>query len=138
MPAHKKSAEILQLTGAASHDRNRYADRIANAVQDDSPLGDAPKQTLITFDEAWAEIVDMCPPGVLRKSDRLFVEQAARLHMLLRNCAAIDEIEGRALPRMEVKYVKQFESLMARLGASPADRGKVTASPPKEGPGDFD
>ena len=28
--------------------------------------------------------------------------------------------------------------VMARLGASPADRGKVTAVKPKEGPGDFD
>lgn len=138
MPAIKKTADILQLNGGAKHDPGRYAARIDSAVSDDRPIGAPPKQTLITFDEAWAEIIDMCPEGVLRHSDRLFVEQAARLHMLLRNCAALDEIEGRALPRMEVKYVKQFESLMARLGASPADRGKVSAPKPKVPTSDFD
>lgn len=138
MPAIKKTADILQLNGALAHDRGRYAERVAAAVTDDRPIGGPPAQRLITFDEAWAEIIDMCPEGVLRHSDRLFVEQAARLHMLLRNAAALDALEYRAIPRLEVKYVKQFESLMARLGASPADRGKVTAPKPKAPTSDFD
>lgn len=138
MPAVKKTADILQLNGSAAHNRGRYADRVDGAVTDERPIGGPPSQNLITFDEAWAEIIDMCPEGVLRHSDRLFVEQAARLHMFLRNVAAMDALEYRSIPRMEVKYVKQFESLMARLGASPADRGKVTAPPRKAPTSDFD
>ena len=138
MPPPRKSADILQLGTSAAHNRGRYQERIDGAVNDERPIGEAPSQHFITFEEAWAEVVDMCPDGVPRTSDRLFIEQAARLHMMLRNVAAMDALEFRSIPRIEVKYVKQFESQLVRLGASPADRGKVTVTKPKATNNDFD
>lgn len=138
MPAHKKTADILLLSGAAAHDRGRYAGRIEGAIDDDEPIGDVMRRTMITFEEAWAEIIGMCPAGVLRRSDRLFVEQAANLHQKLRNMAVLADLEGRPWANLQTKDVKQFESLMSRLGASPADRGKVIAAKPRAKTSDFD
>lgn len=126
MARPRKTPEELRLSDSGKHNAGRYAERLdAETPLDVRPLGGPPKQNIITFEEAWAEILDMCPEGVLRHSDSLIVEQAARVHQLLRNTAALAALEGNPLPPIEVKYVKQLESLLARLGATPSDRSKV-------------
>lgn len=136
MPPHKSNPLSLVPT-SVKHNAGRYKERLEGMGSDDRPLA-MPRQDLITFATAWAEVVAMCPPGVLKQSDSLLVERLARIHMRLRNISVMEDLEGSLLPTIEAKHEKLFESLLVRLGGSPADRGKVHIPKAPEPTSDFD
>jgi hypothetical protein len=82
------------------------------------PLGDAPKTFTGDKLEAWKDIVDTAPPGVLTKADRLAVEIAAGL--LARH--RIMPITGTDL--------SQLSAFLGKFGMTPSDRSKVSVAVP--------
>ena len=136
MPAHRTPASVLDLTGRLKHDAKRYRDRQqpaevkGSAKPELAPLGDVPEMRLITFAEAWAEIVAMIPEGVLRKRDRAMVQEAARLHQYVRNRIVMADLHGNPLhDTIDNATSRLYQSYLAKLGASPVDANHVDVAP---------
>lgn len=124
MPAHKTPLTLAALNGRTQHDAGRYEDRTPPPEQDD-PIGAAPELRMLTFEEAWAAIIDMCPEGVLRKRDRGMVGEAARLHMEIHNLRTLQLMDGKHWALIDPKISKLYQSYLARLGCSPTDCNHV-------------
>jgi len=125
VPRAKLPADVIDLRGRHAHNRGRYEARVEGAVRDDEPLGDAPELRIITSKEAWDYIVSIAPPGVLRRRDRLMVEEAARLYRDIHNLSVLADIEG--IPSVvKAADATAFRSVLGRLGLSPADAANVT------------
>lgn len=88
MPARRKSARELLLSGALHKNPGLYADRFlptAPAVETvpADPLGDPPRLTRVAEKNAWREIAAVRP--WLTAVDRLNVELTAKLMATMRN-----------------------------------------------------
>lgn len=125
MPAHRKPTNVLLLKGSFAHNpsRTRPAD-----PKPRGPVGNAPRQTAVTFRKAWSLIVGSCPEGVLADRDRIAVELAASLFVEFRSDPA-------AFPA--VKYAR-LQSLLGELGMTAAAASKVQAAPAAPKRGEFD
>ncbi len=66
--------------------------------------------------EAWGWILSRCPEGVLRRSDEIAVEMAARLLAAMR-AGTIDR-----------PGLKQLDTLIGKFGMNPSERSKVSAA----------
>jgi hypothetical protein len=128
---------VLDLNGRLAHDRKRLEGR-EPPPEDDEPIGTPPQLRLLTFEESWATIVDMCPAGVLRKRDRAWVQEAARLHMEIHNAQAMAEMTGAAFAHIHPSVSKLYQSYLSKLGASPVDANHVSASKGKAPSNEFD
>lgn len=82
------------------------------------PLGDAPEGWTGDKLQAWSDIVNTAPAGVLTKADRLAVELAAGL--LARH--RIMPITGTDL--------SQLSGFLGKFGMTPSERSKVSVSVP--------
>ena len=71
---------------------------------------------LLTEAGRWREIVGFAHPGVLCRADRLIVELAAQILVSLRT----------EQWRNSAALLIRFESVLGKLGMSPADRSKVS------------
>lgn len=87
-----------------------------NEPKPNGEIGDPPDHMPANVAECWREIVGFAHPGVLCKADRLIVEHAARILSLLR----AEQWGGN--PALLIR----FESVLGKLGMSPADRSKVS------------
>lgn len=123
MPAPRKPTNILHLTGSFKHNPNRR--RVDPPTH--KPIGAAPKQTVISFKQAWNLIVKCCPDGVLADRDRIHVEIVASLL-----------VQFRADPvNFHPAKLGRLSAMLSQLGMSPADASRVSATP-KRTRGDFD
>lgn len=130
---------VLQLVPTSlTHNAGRYAERLDAAASDERELEGPPSQEMLTFAQAWAAIVDMCPPGVLKKSDTAIVQAAAREYQYVENLARIAGLEGRMFYAPDDKHTKMLAMLMFKLGGSPSDRGKVVIPKQVKPASDFD
>jgi hypothetical protein len=113
MGRNRTPTAVLELTGAFKKHPDRKRAR-ASEPRGSGPVGEPPER----FDEElraiWFEIADMIPAGVLAKSDRLALEIPCGLVRKVFQ----DSINGAELSRLN--------SLLARLGMTPADRSKVS------------
>jgi hypothetical protein len=109
---------ILDARGAFKDHPDRKRAR-ANEPIVTAPLGDPPEG--LTGDQlgCWKEIVTVAPAGVLRSSDRMAVEEAARILTKIRQGGA--STEERRL----------FLNYLGRFGMTPSDRSKVSVDKPK-------
>ena len=110
MARPRKPTGILDITGAFKNHPNRRRPR------EPQPRGDVgkPPDRLNEAQRArWAELVDLCAPGVLTEQDRPAVELFCRLWQ--------DSIDG----RLKGSELAQFRMLMCRLGLTPSDRSNV-------------
>lgn len=112
----RKPTHMHLLNGTLNHDPARFADR-KGEPHDDRPLGPAPDYFTTKQRDAWTEIGGRAP--WLRAADAIACEIAAVLLAAFRERGA--ELPGVALSRME--------TMLGRLGLSPADRSKVKAPP---------
>src|SRR4051812_9883515 len=103
---------VLELTGSFKKHPDRKKARAQEPVAS-GPIGTPPARFDAELTEIWYEMVDLIPPGVLAKSDRLAVEIACRLTRKVFH----DGINGAELSTLN--------SLLARFGMTPADRSKV-------------
>jgi hypothetical protein len=84
------------------------------------PIGDPP--TTFTGDQlqAWNDIVNRCPKGVLTKADSIAVEGASRL-LALERIGKASDAQGRRL-----------DALLGKFGMTPSDRSKVSVAGKKK------
>lgn len=115
MPARRKSADILSLTGAKKHNAKRYAGRELEPKSTDD-LGDPPAHLTDDEQACWRDIANIAPENVLHKRDRLMVEQAARL---------LAYVRGHGVSSIKTSYVTRLELCLGRLGLSPSDAPRV-------------
>lgn len=116
MPAPRKPATVLELTGAWRKDPNR------RRVQPPAlgAIGNAPKQSPLTFAQAWRYISKCCPEGVLRDRDRVYLEIAVSLFVQFRQAPAV----------FHPAKLARLEMMLSKLGMSPADATRVRAEAP--------
>ena len=119
MPNHRKSDNILQLTGAKRRNRKRYADR-GNAPVDNRGIGRCPAFLTGSQKVAWKELVKNSPPGVLQRSDRIAVEMVARLMVQIR------EGDGATAATQAV-----LTSMLQKLGMTPTSRNSISIPAPE-------
>ncbi len=121
-----KPTKLLEMSGAfEKHPERRRARRAEPVCQ--APLGEPPERFAdgTREQECWYELQRMIPEGVLTAADRWAAELACKLMAQVR--------KGYTLKPGELS---QLTSLLARFGATPADRAKVTVNEkePEENP----
>jgi len=112
MPRHTQPREIAELTGAVAKNPQRYRN---NPPKQSLGIGDAPEDMTPEEQACWFELVAMVPPGILTFSERPLMDALASLYAEYKE----DRREFGAAKR------KDFISLCARFGMSPADRQKL-------------
>lgn len=90
-------------------------------------IGNPPTRLSPAERRAWREVVKQAPAGVLSGSDRLFVEQIARL-LAEQWSAGVD---------FPVTRAKRLDVLLGKLGMNPSDRARLEVSPPADGKNPF-
>lgn len=116
MPARRKTARELELSGALKVNPGRYQGR---GSVDCGPLGDPPKHLSTAAKNAWREIAANAPEGLLTSSDRCLVEIATVLLCRVRN---------RRTPVKNAE-LNALTNVLTKLGLTPVDRAKVDLTP---------
>ncbi|WMS43130.1 hypothetical protein RDV64_01615 [Acuticoccus sp. MNP-M23] len=109
MPRPRKPADLQEAKGAFAKNPNR-----ARKASRPGPLGAPPSRLSEAEVTAWDELADELP--WLCRSDRKILEVTARLSARLV-----------ADPDMGVNALAQLRMCLSALGATPADRCRVTA-----------
>jgi hypothetical protein len=122
MARPRTPTSVLEIRGAFKANPQRAQDR-ANEPVVTEPLGEPPKTFTGDQIQAWTDIVNYAPKGVLTSADTLAVERAARLLAKIRMGSA-SETEGRS-----------FDALLGKFGMTPSDRSKVSVAVPTQRPG---
>lgn len=125
MPKPRTPASILELKGAF---KKNPARRRPPEPDGNGPIGDPPSRLSVDERKAWREVVRLAPARVLTGSDRLHVEQLARL-------MAEQWANGGDLPTTRAK---RLDSLLAKIGMNPTDRSRLEVPPEPRGPNPFD
>ncbi len=125
MARPRKPTAELELNGAFKKDPKRGEAR-SYEPPSNGPIGDPPNYFDDTQRDLWWEVVDIVPPKVLAKADRLVLEVISRLMEKLRTGV----IRGAEL--------NILISCLSRLGLTPADRSRVTAAPEVDEDGEED
>lgn len=116
MPRPRTPLEAAKTLGAHLKDAGRYSGRKEPKVD---PIGEPP-DTLTEYEaQMWAEFVSEIP--WLGKSDRTVLEVACRLRARMRTD-----------PEMGVNALAQLRMCLSAMGATPADRSKVSVPDDEE------
>lgn len=124
MPKPRTPTNVLALKGAFAHNPDRGRARAAEP-EPVGEIGDPPDHLDELARDAWRELVKHAHAGVLCAADRPFMEYAAKVWAQIK-----------ASPEVDPKLGIRFESIIGRLGMSPADRSKVSAIKPRDGKDD--
>lgn len=117
----RKPSNVLELNGAFKKDPARGRARADEPVVT-TDIGEPPKHLRPEVVECWNEIVAQAPARVLTGSDRLIVEYTAEILYLLR-------YEGFSA---NTALLNRFETALGKLGMTPSDRSKVSATKSNE------
>ncbi|MBK6728582.1 MAG: hypothetical protein IPG63_15380 [Xanthomonadales bacterium] len=115
MARPRKPTSLLAINGTLAKNPGRYADRASEPV-DDRALGPPPDTMRPDQRAAWLEIERLAP--WLRFGDRIAVEVTAALLATFR-------VGGVGM--MPPAMLTRLETMLARLGMTPADRSRVAA-----------
>lgn len=118
MPQPRKPSKILEMTGAFDKNPDRGRARVNEPVPT-GELGGPPKHLDDKAKKIWKELSKILPRGVAADCDRLSFELIVTLMSRFRD----GSIRGFELTVMN--------SLLSRFGLTPADRSRVSATPPK-------
>lgn len=121
MAPPRKPTNVLALAGAFKRNPKRGAAR-ANEPEPVGDVGEAPAHLNESERACWGDIVGMCHEGSLCRADRLVIEHGARILSALRASTEYTD----------TKLMVRFETVLGKLGLSPADRSKVGIIKPKE------
>lgn len=117
MPAHRKTIDAHELSGAIAKNPQRFTHR-KSEPKPKAPIGTAPKHLSSTERKVWAEIISQAPAGSLGSSDRLILEIICKLIVAFR--------DGKLTRASELA---QLINGLGRLGLTPADRAKLNVEP---------
>lgn len=132
-PRLPNATNVLSGAWAKNPDRQRPP-----TVEDDEPASEiAPRLELISFEQAWAAIIEMAAPGVLRRRDEGAIWECARLHMVIRNTTVLAIRHGRQ-PEIENSTSTQYRNWLAKIGCTPVDSHHVAAPAGAKGKGEFE
>jgi len=118
VPAHRKSLQVLSVSGALKAKPSRYAGRTDGPVCP-GELGKPPAHLSTAAKNVWAEIADNAPENMLKSADRLTVEIACKLVCSMRN---------RRTPVTNGE-LSLLTTVLGRLGFNPTDRAKIPVEP---------
>jgi phage terminase small subunit len=110
MPRPRTPLHLAEITGATERSPGNYRGRREAKVD---ALGDPPDTLTEAEEEAWRVFASEIP--WLGQSDRALLELACRLRVRLRND-----------PEMGVMAMAQLRLCLSSMGATPADRSKVS------------
>lgn len=116
MPNIRKPTNVLALTGSFKKNPATKREREAEP-KSNGDLGEPPNGLSIDELLCWHEVVDITYPGVLCRGHRLVVEMLARQLAFIRSMP----------PGLDPKYFARVESLLGKLGLTPADQSRVSA-----------
>lgn len=111
MARPRTPTKVLEMRGAFKKNPNRAREDAQAAGE----LTDPPEHVTDSVLQAWREIVQYAPLGVMTDSDRLSIEVAANLLSQFR----ADPVE------MPAAKLARLEAMLGKFGMSPADRAKV-------------
>lgn len=110
---------MLILRGSSKKNPGRYSERVREPV-DARALGSPPQHLTTAEREAWRYIAACAPAGVLRRRDRLIVEEASCL---------LVSVRARGWGNCKSAQVARLEMALARMGMSPSDVPHVSVPP---------
>lgn len=119
MTRPRKPTAVLELCGAFKKDPKRGAAR-ADEPKPVGEIGDPPDGLTEAVREAWIELRSLAHAGTLSPADGPFLLYAAKVWAQVKAADFVD-------PKLGVR----FESILGRLGMTPADRSRVAALKPK-------
>lgn len=125
MARPRKPTHLHVINGTSESHPERMRERKDEPV-DERALGNPPAKWKAAQKNAWKEIAALAP--WLRKADRIAVEVAAELLCVLRENGPM---------RMPTPLLARFETMLGRLGLTPADRSKVKEERSKGSGGRF-
>ncbi len=115
MPAKRKPATVLELKGSWRKDpRRRRSD-----VTSWGPIGPPPDHFIEAQREAWEDVIDFAPQGVLKASDVVYVE--------LLSCLWAEYREGPA--NFTAAKLALLHKMLRDSGLTPASRAYVEPEP---------
>lgn len=120
MSKPRKPTNVLELSGAFKKNPKRGRKR-ANEPTPADGIGSPPTHLCDASKAAWKELVKICVPGVLTRSDRFIVEITANLLTEYRR-SPDDFLTSR---------MTQLRGALSQLGLNPVDRSKVGVFPNK-------
>jgi hypothetical protein len=118
MARPRKPTNVLTLTGAFKQNPQRAAAR-QGEPEPTGAIGDPPDRLTAAERQCWVELVSLSHEGVLCRADRPFLEYGARV------CAQV-----RAAADIDAKMGIRLETVLSKLGMTPADRSRVSALKP--------
>jgi len=121
MAPPRKPSNVLELKGSFKKDPKRGAAR-ANEPVPVGEIGKPPAHLSESELVCWHEILKLCHAGSLCASDALVIEHGSRILSALR---ASEEYA-------DTKLMVRFETVLGKLGLTPADRSKVQVVKAKE------
>ena len=139
--ANRKPTTLLELNGAFK----RNPGRRRGPEPFTGELGDPPARLPADVVPYWLELISLCAPGVLQRSDRWCVELAARLmekaargpipqevvdlvHQIKVDTTAADKLKALLLQDgITATELQTLRSLLAAMGMTPADRSRLSA-----------
>lgn len=135
MPAPRKPNATNILNGAWQ--KNPQRERPPTVEDDEPASAQPPALELISFEQAWADIIEMAPVGVLRRRDEGAIWECARLHMVIRNTTIL-ALRSNRMPEVENNVSTAYRSWLAKIGCTPVDSNHVAAPHKGKGKGDFE
>ena len=110
--AHRKATSVLEARGAFVKDPQR---RREPEPENANPLGAPPDYLTPEQARAWLDVATTCAPGVLTESERLLVEMLSVVIAEFRDPTT----------KTNTAVMGKIESMLGRLGMTPADRQRV-------------
>ena len=117
MPAQRKSIVELALSGSLGDHPGRYKARFEAEPVVSLPLGPAPRHLNPDQRKVWAELLRCSPLGLWTRSDRLALEIAVNMVLLMRQ------------PNATVRDFNAVMTLLGKLGCTPEGRRKLGIEP---------
>lgn len=127
MPRRRLPDNVVALRGTLRKNPQRARARRSPAAP--GALGEPPAFFTPKERAAWAMLAACAPEGTLGRRDEPLLILAARLYA---------EIQSRPIGKVPSSHLIRMESMLARLGLSPADAGRVQPPPPENEPNEFD
>jgi|ERR1700722_1802197 phage terminase small subunit len=130
MPKQRKTLQQLAESGTLHKNPGRYVGRWVAQTAPFRPIGKAPAHLPATEKAIWAELTKAAQPGLLQRSDRLFLEVCCKLVARIRTAENPKSSE-----------INSLTNILGKLGLNPTDRAKLdleTSTQPKTNPSPWD